>query len=714
MEFYCNPINTSDDIPDPFVLRHNGKYYLYFTNPDICCWSSDNLVEWRREGPTIAEDVFPAQVPFAPEVVYWNGLFYMYTSPHGLGHYVLKSENATGPFHAVTGNVGHNIDGSVFIDDDGKWYFYWANDSGILGCEMKSPVEFGEPVHTGAFMEGWTEGPLVVKENGKYYMTFTGNHYLSKGYRINAAISDHPLTGYVDCVHNPVVIHTEGPFFGLGHSSTVYGPDMFTRYIVYHNLNPDKTRNLNIDAIILDEDVRVLGPTNYPQPSPKSADFFDNMISGNHPKSWELLKGSCTVCGNFLVSSGNLHYVCENPLYSDSGVVEFNLFIKDGEDGEGSYGVEIGFYRVVMSPASNRIRILQTDGLLLNEYVIPYPYQHNALHALQIRYSTEEASLYVDGRKTTECKMLIRSGDRIGYFSEGPKVAMGYTAFSAGNMQTAAAGLFVPLPCTVPLSGRKNEKIRLNVAESGEYIVAIACKEANQAQNLLTVELDEGQVGCKPIAMSRDIVLYVVRLPQGLQEVSLTFGHGQERPAVLFIHSRSSDAFVSEKITDFGPYDKRCWGGTDCPCFEAVLELDDFPKIENSSVGILFRGSELADGGEGDDKKLGINFFIGYCVSLENGRVVLTKHRYNEKELLFKNINLGNASNYRLRLRVEVNDICVYVGDNPEPVLEYHDSCPILFGATGIRIKNYRITEARFDKYSIESNKTTASSFYEF
>ena len=164
--YYQNPIAKNGDFADPFALRWNGRYYLYCTNPDLRCWSSADLVHWRPEGPVIGPDVFPGLVPFAPEVVYSDGKFYLYTSPSGFGHYVLESERPTGPFRKISENVGHAIDGSVFIDDDGKWYFYWAGDEGIWGCEMTDPAGFGEPVLTGAFLHGWTEGPLVRKRGG--------------------------------------------------------------------------------------------------------------------------------------------------------------------------------------------------------------------------------------------------------------------------------------------------------------------------------------------------------------------------------------------------------------------------------------------------------------------------------------------------------------------------------------------------------------------
>ena len=121
MTTYQNPIQKHGDFADPFVLRFNGRYYLYCTNPGVRCWQSDDLLHWTMMGEVVPEDEVPGLVPFAPEVVYENGWFYMYTSPHGLGHYVLRSDSPLGPFRKITPNIGHAIDFSIFIDDDGAW-----------------------------------------------------------------------------------------------------------------------------------------------------------------------------------------------------------------------------------------------------------------------------------------------------------------------------------------------------------------------------------------------------------------------------------------------------------------------------------------------------------------------------------------------------------------------------------------------------------------
>ena len=175
-----NPLILEDEWPgyaigDPYVLKHRGVFYLYCSTKNsetgIKCWSSRDLINWSYQGLCSTDAI--TKGAYAPEVFYWNGTFYMYTSPEGNGHYVLSGTSPTGPFEVITSNLGKSIDGSVFIDDDGSWYFYHASPSGIKGCSMSGPTSIGPSIELKAQMnQSWTEGPCVFKRNGKYYIIF--------------------------------------------------------------------------------------------------------------------------------------------------------------------------------------------------------------------------------------------------------------------------------------------------------------------------------------------------------------------------------------------------------------------------------------------------------------------------------------------------------------------------------------------------------------
>ena len=124
-----------DGFGDPFVLRFNGHYYLYPSSPagevGVRVWTSDDLVHWKYGGQ-VAQDACLKNC-YAPEVFFFNGLFYLVTSANGTGHYVYTSDSPLGPFSKLQDNQGLTIDGSMFADDDAQLFFYHAEYPCIYG-----------------------------------------------------------------------------------------------------------------------------------------------------------------------------------------------------------------------------------------------------------------------------------------------------------------------------------------------------------------------------------------------------------------------------------------------------------------------------------------------------------------------------------------------------------------------------------------------------
>lgn len=697
MDWYQNPIKSHGDFADPFVLRFNGRYYMYCTNPDIRCWSSDDLVHWRLEGPTIEPDTFPGLVPFAPEVVYWNGSFYMYTSPSGQGHYVLKSDSPTGPFKKITGNVGHNIDGSVLIDDDGQWYFYWADDTGILGCRMDSPMDFGEAVKTGAFLYGWTEGPLIVKYKDKYHMTYTGNHYLSRGYRINAAISDNPVRGYIDNERNPVIIHTEGVGVGLGHSSTVLGPDLHTHYIVYHNIYPDATRDLNIDAIIMDDNgAYVYGPTRDKQPIPPLPDFYDSFDAEETKKNWNVVSGEWALNGGYYVI-GEAPFRCfGKTTLRGSGVIECHVKA-DGMRGA-DYGIVMGregaCHKLALNPGRGDIRLINPQGECASAEKLPRDFSHKALHCLRVSYDMEGAVLFIDGRRQMEMGPVIGAGDHIGYFSGGVPLSMGYAAYSQGTDAEAKDRLYMPVPGGMPLRGRKIIVQRINVAKTAAYAITVIGDAHFESESDWSVKVDNLVIEAKVlIHEGSHMATLSMQLTQGLHVLEIIPPGGAGNLSRLEVYEVSANGAAYEEFTKLGPYQKVYIGEDGMGDCVVEAELCAKPQSPEGAVGVMFRLTEPSEGGEGDDRVLGINFFMGYCVSMEKGSIVLTKHSYDEKEMIKKEIDESKGT-HKIRIEAVADHFSVFMGESEEPVIEYRDTNPFTHGRAGIRAKDCLVEKA--------------------
>ena len=283
MREVCNPRTLTDlwdgrEIGDPFLMRHDGRFYLYCSShggPGIKCWVSDDMIDFTYAG-LVCEDE-RIRGAYAPEVMYNAGKFWMVTSPVGSGHYMLRADRPLGPFEVISDNYGLGIDGSLFLDDDGRSWFYRASHEGIRVHAMPSPDRIDVQSHPipASYLGHWTEGPMVIKRDGRYFLTETGNHVLSKGYRVDYCVShEGPDRGYRKLRETTLLLETRDEFHALGHSSTCVGPDMDTMYIVYHkNILDERNRplyrSLNMDALHFNGDRMYANATWWPQSAPR-------------------------------------------------------------------------------------------------------------------------------------------------------------------------------------------------------------------------------------------------------------------------------------------------------------------------------------------------------------------------------------------------------------------------------------------------------------
>lgn len=139
----CTEIN----IRDPFVLVHEGKYYLYGTR-GAGCWScelgfdvyvSEDLENWSDPQVCFENDgTFWADRNYwAPEVHVWQGAFYMFASFKSpsvcRGTAILKAESPLGPFRphsdgCVTPRDWECLDGTFYVSKTGKPYMVFCHE----------------------------------------------------------------------------------------------------------------------------------------------------------------------------------------------------------------------------------------------------------------------------------------------------------------------------------------------------------------------------------------------------------------------------------------------------------------------------------------------------------------------------------------------------------------------------------------------------------
>lgn len=124
---------------DPFILKSNGRYYIYTTGHDgIYAYQSDNLFDgWEYYGMVMT---IPDHEAFwAPSVIELDGKYYMYNSieiyndtPDQGGHrgamFVSEADNPLGPFTNTT-QLLHpfSIDSHVVKTESGLFIFYSTN-----------------------------------------------------------------------------------------------------------------------------------------------------------------------------------------------------------------------------------------------------------------------------------------------------------------------------------------------------------------------------------------------------------------------------------------------------------------------------------------------------------------------------------------------------------------------------------------------------------
>lgn len=273
---YCNPLpmvigdggNAAGDVT---VIRENGKYYMFCTGGGA--WVSSDMLNWTFHRVD--------NVPVAPDVVKYNGYFYL----SGNDSPVYKADNPLGPYTSigewkntpdVNGGWNGAFDTHIFIDSDNKPYLYYPGRgvSGIyvVPLDPNDISRFAGPVrHLFGFNSdhiwerygemneypdvAWIEGPWMQKHNGTYYLQYSASGTQWKTYAEGYYTSKSPLGPFVYAPNNPLLRKTEGLVTGPAHGSIVEGPDgqLWQFYTIVLS-NPPGGRRIGMDRIVFDKD----------------------------------------------------------------------------------------------------------------------------------------------------------------------------------------------------------------------------------------------------------------------------------------------------------------------------------------------------------------------------------------------------------------------------------------------------------------------------
>ena len=758
---------------DPFVMRYNGTYYLYVSTKDnstgIKCWSSIDLVNWTYEGLCTKEPV--TRSAYAPEVYYYNGYFYMYTSPAGNGHYVLRSTSPTEGFEVVTDNMGMSIDGSVFIDNDGKWYFYTAGHGALKVYDMVSPTQMrrGTTLSSATVNGGWTEGAMVVFHDGYYYITYTGNHVLSPSYRILYGVSDHsPLKFDQMPDQNPLLISTSEDVLGIGHSSTVKGPDLDSYYLVYHALlDTLPNRTMNIDRIVFNgKKMEIVGPTVTPQQVPDMPDVYHHFAPGSSLRGWSLV-GSLGSGRNGLCLAKDSMLISKTPFAGDF-TAEYNVtsISKGAQAGVlFAYTDEENFGACYFSPEAQKVIIeitvagktTRTEADTVRSF--EEDTRFDCLQSLQIERSGSTYTFYMNDRLLCTLENSDLAGGAIGYFTENAEASFGFIGGTgavggygaADQYKTVSDKVgFIPAyeameaPATVTLS--EGERVvpmsadttaltyRILAAAGGKYDLALLCHKSAHDAASIEIYVDGQAIDACALSFedstTQTAVIRGIPLSRGQHFITLKVTEGSILAESLEMRAAVAVTPLSTTFENDAPDPVYTDGGWEIKngalslsgstAFGKVLygspNWGDY-EVEVSVIanvspncGVLVRATNpgnpafLGTQPSRNDAATATDWVQGYFVGLTGDGVILGKQSYNYRELARADGQFRAGKAYVLKVVCTGARLQVYVDGTL--YLDYTDPEPYMQGMVGVRTHNCALTFDSLQVKPLETNST--------
>lgn len=722
-------------IGDPFVMRYDGKYYMYPSSAigegiekAVKVYESEDLVNWTYKGLAAVGD--EVEAAYAPEVVYYNGTFYMTESQHGDGHYMLASDNPIGPFKPVTDNFGRNIDGSFYVGDDGVLYFlYPANNViQIAPVDLETMLPQIETALT-ATLNGWTEGPGLFRRGDILYLTYTGNSVTSKGYRVGYSYSmgEDPMGQFVMPENNIILLNAEeGTFSGLGHSSNVLGPNLDSWYTAYHNLlnTAGPQRRYMLDQLVTNGgSLLVNGPTYSDVAIPKRPDFETRDVSDGFLSE---------------VSTGDIYTIEYNVIPAGTSKMNFLFAYKDAKNHMAiRWSMPKQTISLIAIVDGTETEVCSVDVKGLN---------HAKLHTIRVEKGADKLGVYVDCMQKIE-----ESADKVGAGKIGVSgdAKYSYTAFSNDAYGTSDFETIKNLPSAFPavhyLKGEnrgwsiKNAElveggIRQNEAENtvkneddaisalvldtAKDWVKYAVNATEESYYGLSGTVTEESAGAKiqVIVDEKDIYTFTVpevgyvdaeyvklmlgefkltagnhtlkiRLCDGKLQVQ-TFEMQPTNPTKITYESKLNE--INEKgwsylgnwkVTDEAHTTRSgdtafAYAGDD-KMTDFTMEVD-VALLEEASMydgGVLFHAKNHSMSSAQMAESL-----QGYYLAIRNDQITLNRYNYGMETLDFVSVDLMKGEYHKIKVEMKNNHICVYIDDMDTPVMDYYDSNAFLSG----------------------------------
>jgi arabinan endo-1,5-alpha-L-arabinosidase len=288
-------LRTGIGVHDPVMIKQDSLYYVFCTGRGISMFSSEDMIHWKTEKPVFA--TVPAWVPvaipafkgnseWAPDISYYNGLYYLFyavsvfgknTSCIGLAtNTTLHTDDTAYKWvdhgkiiQSIPGKTNWNaIDPNLIVDKNGTAYLdfgsFWEGikivrlTKGRMGVDQpltdlptvasrqkdqaakeNMPPVSGNPVKAGG---NAIEGPFIYRK-GSYFYLFASIDYCCKGplstYKMIVGRSKKLLGPYADSKGalmqyggGDIVLAGDKNWYGVGHNAVCNfdGND----YLVFH------------------------------------------------------------------------------------------------------------------------------------------------------------------------------------------------------------------------------------------------------------------------------------------------------------------------------------------------------------------------------------------------------------------------------------------------------------------------------------------------
>jgi arabinan endo-1,5-alpha-L-arabinosidase len=289
---HAQELKTDISVHDPVIIKQDSTYYIFCTGMGITMWSSGDKVHWKHEQPVFsgppqwAVDAVPGFKGhiWAPDISYYNGLYYLYYSASAFGKNTSVIGVATNTtlhtndpaykwvdhgkvIQSVPGKTNWNaIDPNLITDKDGTPYLvfgsFWdglklvklnkdrlsvaedINNIPTIATRRKQasedlPAVDNNPVDAGG---NAIEGPFIYR-HGKYFYLFASIDYCCKGpkstYKMIIGRSKTLKGPYLDKAGiamnkggGSILLQGDDKWYGVGHNGVASfdGAD----YIIFH------------------------------------------------------------------------------------------------------------------------------------------------------------------------------------------------------------------------------------------------------------------------------------------------------------------------------------------------------------------------------------------------------------------------------------------------------------------------------------------------